>query len=66
LNLALQKTFRINERYSLQLRGESFNITNTPIRPGPDTDWHKSTFGTVPLQQQNFPRLVQLAAKFYF
>jgi hypothetical protein len=66
LNMGVQKTFRISERFSALLRGEAFNLANTPIRPGPNTDWHSNAFGTVALQQQNFPRLVQLAAKFMF
>ena len=64
--MALQKTFRIKERFSFQLRAESFNVSNTPILPGPNTDWRSPQFGKVTLQQQNFPRLVQLAGKFYF
>ena len=66
LNMALQKTFKINERYSFQFRGESFNVTNTVIFPGPNTDWRSPQFGQVTLQQQNFPRLVQFAGKVYF
>ncbi len=66
LNVALQKTFKLGERFSFQLRGESFNVTNTVIMPGPNTDWRSPQFGKVTLQQQNFPRLVQLAGKFYF
>ena len=66
INIGLQKTFRLNERYSVLFRGESFNLTNTPIPDGPNTDWHSQSFGTVGIQQNNFPRLVQLAAKFIF
>jgi hypothetical protein len=66
LNMAVQKTFRISERFSFQLRGESFNVSNTPIFPGPNTDWRSPQFGKVTLNQQNFPRLVQLAGKIYF
>src|SRR5579885_1013746 len=66
LNLAIEKTLRFGERYSAQVRAESFNITNTPIYGGPDTSFTSSRFGMIPLGQQNFPRLVQLAAKFIF
>lgn len=66
LNLALQKTFHLTERYSLQFRAESFNVTNTPILQGPNTDYRSSQFGQLPIQQNNFPRLVQFAGKFYF
>ncbi len=66
LNIALQKTFKMNDRFSFQLRGESFNLTNTPIFPGPNTDWRSPQFGKVTLNEQNFPRLVQFAGKLYF
>lgn len=66
LNLSVEKTLRFGERYAMILRGESFNVTNTPIYPGPNTDFNSPQFGMVPHQQQNFPRLVQLAAKFTF
>lgn len=67
LNVALQKTFKLSERFSFQLRGESFNVTNTPIFPGPaSSDYRNPLFGKLNPQQQNFPRLVQLAGKFYF
>jgi hypothetical protein len=66
LNLSIEKTIRFRERYSLQLRGESFNITNTPTYGGPDTGFNSTRFGMIPAGQQNFPRLVQLAAKIMF
>lgn len=66
LNLALAKSFPLNERYKFLLRWEAFNITNTPIRPGPNTDFNNPTFGQLPKNQRNFPRVMQVAAKFYF
>jgi hypothetical protein len=48
------------------IRGEAFNITNTPIYPGPNTDFNSSQWGIVPKSQQNFPRFFQFAAKFMF
>jgi hypothetical protein len=66
LNLALSKTFPITERYKFLLRWEAFNITNTVIRPGPDTNFNSPTFGQLPKIQNNFPRVMQVAAKFYF
>jgi hypothetical protein len=66
INLALEKTIPIGERYKLQFRGESFNLFNHAQRPGPDTSFTSATFGQLPKSQLNFPRLVQLAAKFYF
>jgi hypothetical protein len=66
LNVALVKTTAISERYKITIRAESFNLTNTPIRPGPSTSFTSSTFGILANAQQNFPRLVQLALRLDF
>jgi hypothetical protein len=66
LNLTLTRTFRMTERYSLQLRGEAFNAMNHPLYGAPITDYTKNRFGLLPIGQQNFPRLIQLAMKFMF
>jgi Carboxypeptidase regulatory-like domain/TonB dependent receptor-like, beta-barrel len=66
LNLALSKSFSFKERYKFLLRWETFNVTNTAIRPGPDTNIDNATFGQLPKSQRNFPRVMQVAAKFYF
>ncbi len=66
LNVALEKTFQFTERFRLQFRGESFNVTNTPIRPGPNTDYNSSSFGKLTKMQNNFPRVIQFAAKLFF
>jgi hypothetical protein len=66
LNIAIVKETKFKEHYNLMFRAESFNITNTPIRPGPSTSFPSATFGQLPENQNNFPRLVQLALKLYF
>jgi hypothetical protein len=67
LNIAIEKNTTFKERYKLTFRAESFNLTNTPIRPGPgSTTYTSPTFGIIPENQQNFPRLVQLAMKLFF
>jgi hypothetical protein len=66
VNAALEKTFSITERYRLQFRAEAFNLTNTPIRGNPETDFNNQNFGMLPKSQLNFPRFFQLAGKFYF
>jgi hypothetical protein len=41
-------------------------VTNTPNYAGPNTDFNSDRFGRLPDNQQNWPRLVQLSAKFFF
>src|SRR5205807_7511875 len=75
LGMALQKQFALSrESQALQFRVEAFNLTNTPIFPGPDTNkdnkiqtdafGHATGFGSVALTQQNFPRQIQMSLKF--
>ncbi|MBS1857453.1 MAG: TonB-dependent receptor [Acidobacteria bacterium] len=67
LNVAVAKDTSFGERYKLQFRAESFNLTNTAIRPGPISGTFTAAgFGQLPKSQNNFPRLVQLALKLFF
>jgi carboxypeptidase family protein/TonB-dependent receptor-like protein len=66
LNIALEKNIHLTERYSMLIRGEAFNLTNTPIYGGPSTSFNDPRFGMIPTGQENFPRFIQLAAKFIF
>jgi hypothetical protein len=66
LNAAVSKDLKFGERYRLNLKGEGFNIMNTPIRTNPNTDFKSLDFGRLGFSQKNFPRFFQLAAKFYF
>jgi hypothetical protein len=65
-SVAIAKDINFGERYKVNFRAESFNISNTAIRPGPSTTFPSTTFGVLPESQQNFPRLVQLALKLFF
>jgi hypothetical protein len=66
LNITLAKKFKFSERYEMELRGESFNVMNTPILDGPNTDPNNPRFGLLPIQQLNFPRQVQIGARIKF
>jgi hypothetical protein len=70
------KDFHIWESVRVQFRADAFNITNTALRQGVQTDPTKGApvyqggvwngFGTVSDQQYNFPRIIQLAMKVFF
>jgi hypothetical protein len=66
-NVAVVKDTKWAERYTLQFRAESFNVSNTVIRGGPISGtFSNASFGQLPKSQNNFPRLVQLALKLFF
>jgi hypothetical protein len=47
VNLALAKNFQFTERIGLQLRGETFNFTNTPEFGNPNTSCCSGNFGVI-------------------
>jgi hypothetical protein len=61
-DLSITKSFRLTEKYSLRVRGESFNVTNNPSFGMPTSGVTNAAFGVVN-SQANRPRSVQLAAK---
>ena len=77
LDVSIMRTFPIHENINLQLRGDGFNVTNTVLFSGPDTNPYDgppvkqsngtySGFGTVGPTQQNFPRILQISLKLRF
>jgi hypothetical protein len=77
LDATLQKTFPITEKYNLTFRADAFNLTNSVLFPGPDdnpadgqpvcaANGSCTGFGTVALDQQNNPRILQFALKLAF
>lgn len=61
-DFALFKNFGFGERTKLQLRGEVFNLFNTPQFGAPNSSAGSANFGKV-TSQANSPRLIQVAAK---
>jgi len=66
VNLAGSKNFQLTEHWRLNLRAEAFNLLNHPLYGAPDTTYSDARFGMLPVGQQNFPRLIQLAGRISF
>ncbi len=73
LDASLLKTLSFKERYSLELRGEAFGITNTPAFANPNNTVGNANFGFVTgtlgtgtSSTGGGNRTVQLGAKFTF
>jgi hypothetical protein len=66
MDASLFKTFPIREAMTFEIRGEFFNVLNSPIFGTPSTSLGSSSFGVVSLTQVNDPRFGQLTARFNF
>jgi Carboxypeptidase regulatory-like domain len=66
VDASMFKVFPIHEKASFEIRGEFFNLFNTPNFGGPGTGLGSSTFGLVTLTQANDPRIGQLTARINF
>ena len=47
MDLSLFRTFRLTERFNLQLKAESFNLSNTPHFANPNGNANSSNFGKI-------------------
>ena len=65
LNMSVERTFYITERYRLQFRGEFFNALNHPTFSAPGTTITSSSGGKVSATV-NAARVIQMALKLYF
>jgi len=63
-DLSIQKVIPVTESKKFELRGDFFNLTNTPLFQRPDMNVASATFGEILSSQSE--RQVQLALKFYF
>jgi len=66
LDSSLAKDFKIEEKYTLQVRGEAFNTFNTVHLAGPNADSAYALFGQITSVVGSSNRVAQLAAKFIF
>lgn len=66
IDASLFKQFVIHKGINFEIRGEFFNVLNTPEFGGPGTGIGSSTFGEVVKVQANDPRIGQLTARINF
>jgi hypothetical protein len=67
MDFSLYKDFAIRERFRLQLKGEAFNLTNTPTFDVPNRDVNSQSFGVVSATALNpRPRSIQLSLRLSF
>ena len=65
LDVAVQKVFPVNERNSIELRGEFFNFPNTVVFGDPTGNLNDGNFGRVGSQRVS-PRQIQLGLRWRF
>jgi hypothetical protein len=67
IDFSVLKSFTLFERFKFQLRGESFNLFNTPTFGNPNGNIDSGAFGTITgLAPNSGPRNIQLGLKLYF
>jgi hypothetical protein len=71
VDMGVFRRFQINERFSVQFRGEAFNISNTPHFGNPNADISSSNFGLIGSVQNtgregNDPRFFRLGLRIGF
>jgi hypothetical protein len=65
LDLAIDRTFRITERFHLQFRAEAFNLLNQTVFGLPNTSIGSAAAGVISTIGNN-PRQMQFALKLIF
>lgn len=66
MDASLFKKFPIHENATLEIRGEFFNVLNTPNFGGPGTSPGNTNYGVVGLNEANDARIGQLTARINF
>jgi hypothetical protein len=65
VDVSISKMTRLTERFSLELRGEAYNLSNTPVFRNPGRDLSGGDFGEI-TRTRGGPRVIQLGAKLRF
>jgi hypothetical protein len=63
-DFSLNKTFRVNERFKVRFRGDTFNALNEPVLRGPEANPTNSNFGKITAQEP--PRSFQFSLQLQF
>ena len=66
LDVALGKSLRVTEKQTVQIRIESYNVTNTPSFQPPDGNFGSTTFGSISSTGNAPPRQMQFGIKYLF
>jgi hypothetical protein len=66
-NMSLFKSFRVRDRFNLELRGEAYNLTNTPHYANPVTNIGSPAFGQITSMTTGaFGRQLNVGARILF
>ena len=65
IDLALSKRIRVTDTHRIEVKGEAFNLTNTPSFFRGDMDINSTTFGRI-TQVNVGSRVVQLSVRYEF
>jgi hypothetical protein len=63
-DVMIGKTFRLRERWGLEVRAEAFNVSNTPPLNDPSGSFGSAAFGTI--TSAGNPRVFEFAGKLHF
>jgi len=66
LDIAVSKSLRVSEKQTVQIRVESYNVTNTPSFQPPDGNFGSTTFGSISSTGNAPPRQMQFGVKYLF
>src|SRR5258708_3293600 len=66
LDVALNKSLHVTEKQTVQIRVESYNLTNTASFQPPDGNFGSTTFGRISSTGNAIPRQMQFGLKYVF